>query len=443
MTDWAAYMDDNTKARRISWIQGLNMGGTSDWALDLGGWFTGIRENGTMDWTLEPADLDCDPNAWPKTIEDLDANIGKVPTPCRGMALMDILTNELAGAVDKYREVSSSDDYKQRFEWYADWVKDSIEPRLRNFTALKTGEGLKYMDCKWSTPYAKGEGPCTEVNLDHPDHADLGGRTVEYTVRDEEGFYNALLKDAGISKEWIEWTTITEPDYCPTCPPKDEFCPPKPCDDNYVKYVNVPSRIPDKNKIKVEDPKDLIDKAIPHIDDVLGLAYITSYELNMGILDADITDVITSLSMPVFMLQDTSKSIEEIKKIGKEHHDTKKKELILNILSIVFSIIPFVGFAGQAVGIATRFATAALIIGEIGNAALTIVDIVENPAGAPFAILGLLIGAEGVQVKGAREGFKKAANVRRALTPDGLKSFSQEFVRKDNLVQGLLKKCFK
>lgn len=299
------------------------------------------------------------------------------------------------------------------------------------------------MDCRWSTPYAKGQGPCTEVNLYDPDHADPGGRTVEYTLRDEEGFYNALMKDAGISKEWIEWTTITEPDYCPTCPPKNEFCPPKPCADNYIKYVNVPSRIPDKNKIKVEDPKDLIEKAIPHIDDMVDLAYITSYELSMGILDADITDVITSLSMPVFMLQDASKSIEEIKKIGKEHHDTKKKELILNILSIVFSIIPFVGFAGQAVGIATRFATAALIIGEIGNAALSIVDIVENPAAAPFAILGLLIGAEGVQVRGAREAFKKAANVRRALKPDGLKSFSQEFVRKDSLVQGLLKKCFK
>ncbi|EZF93825.1 hypothetical protein H113_05483 [Trichophyton rubrum MR1459] len=443
MTDWVAYMDDNTKAKRISWIQGLNMGGISDWALDLGDWFTGIKENGTIGWTVEPGNLDCDPNAWPKTLEDLDANIGKVPIPCRGMALMDILTKELEGAVDKYREISSSDDYKQRFEWYADWVKDSIEPRLMKFTALKTGEGLKYMDCKWSTPYAKGEGPCTEVNLYDPDHADPGGRTVEYTVRDEEGFYNALLKDAGISKEWIEWTTITEPDYCPTCPPKNEFCPPKPCADNYVKYVNVPSRILDKSKIKVEDPKELIDKAIPHIDDVLDLAYITSYELNMGILDADITDVITSLSMPVFMLQDASKSIEEIKKIGKEHHDTKKKELILNILSIVFSIIPFVGFAGQAAGIATRFATAALIIGEIGNAALSVVDIVDNPAAAPFAILGLLIGVEGVQVKGAREAFKKAANVRRALKADGLKSFSQEFVRKDSLVQGLLKKCFK
>lgn len=114
MTDWVAYMDDNTKAKRISWIQGLNMGGISDWALDLGGWFSGIKENGTIGWTVEPDNLDCDRNAWPKTLEDLDANIGKVPIHCRGMALMDILTKELAGAVDKYREVSSSDDYKQR-----------------------------------------------------------------------------------------------------------------------------------------------------------------------------------------------------------------------------------------------------------------------------------------------------------------------------------------
>lgn len=114
MTDWVAYMDDSTKSKRISWIQGLNMGGTSDWALDLAGWFTGIKANGSIGWTVEPDDPNCYPNAWPKTLEDLDANIGKVPIPCRGMALMDILTKDLADAVDKYREVSSSDDYKQR-----------------------------------------------------------------------------------------------------------------------------------------------------------------------------------------------------------------------------------------------------------------------------------------------------------------------------------------
>ncbi|EFR05110.1 killer toxin alpha/beta [Nannizzia gypsea CBS 118893] len=441
MTDWVAYMDDNTKAKRTSWIQGLNMGGTSDWALDLAGWYPAVKGNGTSGWKLEPNLVNCDLEAWPSTLEDLDANIGNVPIPCRGMAIMKILTDELKSAVDKYREVSSSDDYKQRFEWYADWVKDSIQPRLRSFTALKTGEGLKYMDCKWSTPYRKGEGPCTEVNLYYPPHADLGVRTIEYTVRDEEGFYNALLKEAGISKEWIEWTTITEPDECPTCPPKDEFCLPKPCSDNYKEYVNVPSRIPDKNKIRVEDPKDLIDKAILSIDEVLDLAYTSSIELNIGLLDADVTDVITALSMPIFMLQDASKSIEEIKKIGKEHHDTKKKQLILNVLSIVFSIIPFVGLAGQAVGIATKFAAAALIIGEIGNVALTIVDIIDNPEAAPFAILGLLIGAEGVRVKGARQAFKDAADVRRALTANSLKSFSEEFVRKDSLLQGMLKKC--
>ncbi|KAK2827885.1 hypothetical protein FQN49_007244 [Arthroderma sp. PD_2] len=159
---------------------------------------------------------------------------------------------------------------------------------------------------------------------------------------------------------------------------------------------------------------------------MLELAQISSLEISMGVLDAVVSDVFTSLSMPIFMLQDASKSIEEIKKIGKEHHDTKKKKLILS-----------------AVGVATKFAAAALIIGEIGNVALTIVDIIENAEAAPFAVIGLLFGAEGVRVKGTRQASKEAADVRRALTADALKSFSEDFMRKDNLVQGMLKKCIR
>ncbi|KAK2827884.1 hypothetical protein FQN49_007243 [Arthroderma sp. PD_2] len=192
-----------------------DLGGISDWAIDLGGWHPGVKQKGAKGWTVKPNDLNCDLSAWPSTLEDLDADIGKMPIPCRGMALLKILSSDLKSAVDKYREVSSSDDYDQR---------DSIEPRLRKFTALKAGEGLKYMDCKWSTPYAKGAGPCTEVNLYYPDYADLGVRSIEYTpLKNEEGFYSALLNEAGISMEWIRWTTVTEPDYCPPCPAKCEF----------------------------------------------------------------------------------------------------------------------------------------------------------------------------------------------------------------------------
>ncbi|KAF3482628.1 killer toxin alpha/beta [Arthroderma uncinatum] len=444
MTDWVAYMDDATKAHRIEWVRGLNLGGTTDWAIDLASWNRGPDTPGG--WTVETDNLQCDSATWPTTLDDLEKNIGMVQVNCRARAVLNILARDLQIAIAKYREVSSSSDYSDRFGWYVDWVKDSIDARLERFMSFKTGEGLKYMDCKWSTNKVKGQGPCTEMDLTTADNKfnHKGTRIVEYTMRDEAGFYDALQKTAGIDKEWVQWEDyrIYDP-FCRTCPPKADGCHPDYCGDDYILHKNFPRRLHDKDKIAVDNPKDTIDKAIPYLDKLSITALATFFQMQMGVLDADAADVIISFSMPLFMLQDASKAIEEIKKIGKEEKTKKTKELVLTVLSIVFAVIPFAGFVGQVAGVATRFAAIALVVGELGSAAISIVEIIDNPASAPFAILGILIGAEGIELKGARKAFKDAAAIRRALSGNSLKSFSDEFVRKDAIIQGIIKSCFR
>lgn len=86
------------------------------------------------------------------------------------------------------------------------------------------------------------------------------------------------------------------------------------------------------------------------------------------------------------MLQDAAEQIEKIKRIGKEVKEAKKKELILNIISIVLVAIPFVGEATAALGGAVAIARAALVIGEVGNVALSVYEIVDNPESVPFTI---------------------------------------------------------
>jgi hypothetical protein len=147
--------------------------------------------------------------------------------------------------------------------------------------------------------------------------------------------------------------------------------------------------------------------------------------------------------MPIFMMEDASVSIREIKKIGEKEKKTKTRELVLNILTIIFSVIPFVGEAAAALGGVARLASVALIIGEAGNAALSIVDIVNNPASAPFAILGMLVGAAGIRggKVSSRDAFKQAAGARTALTDDAMKAFSAEFRAKDAMIQKIVKSC--
>ncbi|KAM5436561.1 hypothetical protein MferCBS31731_005839 [Microsporum ferrugineum] len=443
MTDWVAFMDHDTKARRSKEISDLNFGGTTDWAIDLSGNFHGSQKPGG--WTVESDDLNCFVIEWPSSLDDLDKNIGKIPMACRGMATMGVLAKDFQVALYEYLEVSSSSDYSDRFYWYMDWVKDSINARLDQFMALKTGTGLKYMDCKWSTTEVKGEGPCTDVDLyTNPNTKNgLGPRIVDFIMRDEEGFYKALLNETGIMKDWIQWKPFdTIPDYCPSCPPKADTCHLPDCS-GYYRRNNFPRRIDDKDKIKIEDPKETIDKAYPHLNDLSNLAISSLMEMKMGILDADEADVATSFGMPLFMLQDASESIKEIKKIGKEQKDKKTREIVLLVLSIVFSVIPLAGFAGSVLGAGTRFAAAALVVGEIGNAVVSIVEVIDNPASAPFAVIGVLLGAEGIRAKGPRQGFKDAADVRRALPTSALKAFSKEFIRKDALLLKIVKTCFR
>ncbi|KAI1368185.1 hypothetical protein F5Y08DRAFT_347581 [Xylaria arbuscula] len=441
MTDWVAYMSDETKQRRTDWVKGLNFAGTTDWAIDLADWHDGPSdiEGG---WGVEAENFECDSESWPTTLEDLESSIDSVPPQCRGMALMRVLFEDLVTSVDEYKEVSK--DYDDKFWWYADWLKDSIDDRLEEFMAIKRGTGLKFMDCKWESPSNSGEGPCTEASPVTKPGPDPGARIVEFTMRDENGFYDALLSETGIKKNWIRWAekdALLDP--CTPCPGGLPTCPGQAsCGSNYYLRKNFPKRIDDKSKIDVDNPKELVDMAIPSTEDLIAVMVGTYATMRTDVEEADEDDIVTSFSLPIFMLQDASESIKMIKKIGEEQKEAHTRDLVLGILSIVFAIIPFVGEAAVALGGAAKIASVALIIGEGGNAALSIVDIVNNPESAPFAILGLLVGAAGLRAgKPPKEVFKNAADARRALSGSALKSFSEEFQRKDRLVQNIVKTC--
>lgn len=141
------------------------------------------------------------------------------------------------------------------------------------------------------------------------------------------------------------------------------------------------------------------------------------------------------------MLEDSSDSIENVKEIGAEEKERKKHELVMMILTIVFSVIPLAGQVVASLGGVARIAMGALIIGEAGNAVLSITEIIKNPESAPFAVLGMLLGAAGMAAQGPRKAFHQAAQARRALSPESLKSFSPKFRDKDAIFQRMIRKC--
>jgi len=445
-TDWVAFMSDRTKQERTAWIKSLNFGGTTDWAIDLARHFEGpSKKDGSSNggWSdFKAEDLTCNSEDWPTSLEKLASSIDSINANCRGMALMSILVKDLIAAVDEYKDVS--ENYDDAFGWYADWVKDSIDDRIEEFLAPGRGKGLKYLDCEWSSSKGKDKGRCDETWPPVAAGGGNGPRNVWYSMRDEKGFYKALADEAGIQKAWVEWVKQdVQKDICQCF--QNNVCSPPGCQhgNDYEMRNNWLKRIKDKSKIEISNPKKVLDEAIPSTNDLVALAVGTFMDMRLGRNEADAADIVTSFSMPIFMMQDASESIKEIKKIGENMKKTHTRDLILNILTIVFAVIPFAGMAASALGGAARIATAALIIGEAGNAAISIVEIVDNPQSAPFAILGMLVGAAGL--KGGkvtpRSAFKQSADARRSLSLTDMKAFSPIYIKKDGFVQTIVKSC--
>ncbi|KAL7960290.1 hypothetical protein V8C34DRAFT_321503 [Trichoderma compactum] len=403
-TQWVAYMSKSVKDSRIKKYEALNFGGISNWAVDLEDWWldtydidgTEKEDTDGLDELFDTCDDSYD--ALEDIPEDLDDR-------CASFYILTVLSSQLSNALQAYKEVSEG--YDEKFQWYVEWVKDGINDDLFDFMVF-SGEGKNYMDCKWSVMNNKieGAGPCTE--LSHlPLSPNTGARFIEYSLRDEDGFYKAILDTHNIEKDWITFETYAVPD-------------------------------PYASKIDVPNPKKLVDEAVPKIKELVDLLAWTIPMLRMGGLDANNEDPAIAFSMP----EDAVESIKKIKEIGEKEEESKKRDLILDILNFVFSVLGFVGDLAPALGAASFIARGLKIVGEIGEIgenALSIVDIIDDPLSAPFVILEILLGSPGVKRKGARSGLESAGDARRTLDESKLKLFSKEFQRKDELVHQIMK----
>ncbi|KAK5789006.1 hypothetical protein VI817_008130 [Penicillium citrinum] len=443
ITSWVAYMSDETKNDRIDWVKGLNFGGVTDWAIDLQELKLGVDPDSdeAQDIDLPALPKGCSSKDWPDNLEDLRNNIDKIDLGCRAQAVVWVLIKILPGILDNYK--SAGDNYDEYFKYYAEWVRNGIDDSLPLFM---WGNGQKYMDCKWSsTKDGSGNKACTEMNV--PEGQPGQGQVViTYTVRDEDGFYKALQDDYGIEKDWIVWKdTHADPENsvtCPPCPNLTKNCPS--CAGHGVTYHNWPVKAADDD-IHVPNLKSIIHTAVPNITTLQDVILGSFIEMRIGAMDASDEDVATALSMPVFMIADTTEQMKNITKIGKEQEkadDEARVSFILDIVSIVLMIIPFAGEAVDAIGGIANVARAAYVVGEAGNAALSVYDIVKNPSSAPFAILGLVMGVDASVVgKASKTTFTKAAAFRNAMTEDTLSSFSKEFRANDAIVQDIIKAC--
>ncbi|BAE60282.1 unnamed protein product [Aspergillus oryzae RIB40] len=389
--DWAAYMDSDLKTNRINWIKGLNFG------------------------------------------DSLDSG-------CVHLFALDILYSQLLDSLSLFQ--ANSEGYDDKFGWYEKWTKEQIQPRIDTFMKLGDGKGLKYFDCYWA--YTDGKEK-KDSCLGMPHIWDVNaGWSIRYDLVDKKGFFDALAAETGIDESWVAFGETS--DY--TCADPGDPRPGTgglPCRKLFQKKLNYPQKGSD-DKVHVGNPKKLIEASLGNVT-ALRTSLLSSY-LSVGLSfyddgpnDTSATDAVVAYSMPILQLTEAINSMKDIKEIGEDAKEQAKKDLIFKILTIVFMVIPFVGEAlGPLIGSAASVARIALLIGEAGNGALTVADIIEDPSSAPFAVLGLIAGVGGGSGKLSKaEALAEASKARGLLKGSDLAKFPQRFRDQDALVQKVVK----
>ncbi|UKZ76853.1 hypothetical protein TrVFT333_004568 [Trichoderma virens FT-333] len=450
--DWVAYMDGDLKAERIKWIQTLNFAGSSDWAIDLETFATediGEDTDASGESLYDDDEEDdgdgagygCLDGDNPGTLEGIADVIDNLDDRCVSYFTLDTLNNMLLESLSLFDE--NSHDYDDKFKYYEEWIKELVDPKLDDYMRFGDGPGNQFFTCHWEAGSRSGTDPCTGV----PHFWELEQSfSIEYELTDEDGFYDDVAATLGIDKDWIAWGDRGK-DY--DCAAEAEDMPRRPyingnapvCRRIYRRRLNVPVKASDDD-IVVANPKEMIESAWTNITMLQETLFSTLAEVAIDIFnDATVQvpelEAVVAFAMPVLQLAESIDSMKDIKDIGERVMEEKKRELIFKILTFVFMALPFVGEAlGPLVGSATALARIALLVSEAGNAAVTIADIIKDPTSAPFAMLGLIVGAAGGGGKLSKtESLGEASKARGLMKAADLAKFPQRFRDRDALVQ--------
>lgn len=409
--EWVAWMDVETKKRRIDLYKSLGFAGTSDWAVDLQEDYGQMADgsgssgnNGTLDLSVE-CDLD-------KTYDGLDAlnnDAGNMWAPCLAMHSVTVLQDMLSKSFDGYD--AAAEGYDDLFPTYSKWIKDTMNQRIVVWMFDdKDGKkpGHTYYKCfaARGALFAKREN-AKEAACDNLPGKNGDDYTFWWEVQDEDGWKKSLSA-AGFDPEWIEGRTIEETDGIDNCPNPDVGCI-----TTNTKMVNYPQR---KDNIDIPNPKDVIVAAKANLTNLMDQYTIMYNDIGFDSWDGSLQDAVEVLAVPVFMLRDAIDLMGEVKELAKKINAENTKNLILKIVEAVLMLVPFVGGALGAVGKTSaalaRFLTA---VDVAGSAGLTIYSIIEDPAMAPVAIFAMLMGALGTP-SGAT--YRKVAKVKADMTPE-------------------------
>ncbi|PSK38025.1 hypothetical protein B9Z65_1216 [Elsinoe australis] len=348
------------------------------------------------------------------TLDDLANAADSFRSVCADYYALGTLQTTLQASVDTYNDVNNG--YDKVFGDYVDYVTASTADDLSTFMA-DDGKGNQYFQCT----YTAGKKTITHQC---PITADEIGFTLVYTITykltDSTGFYNALSTTYSIPQDWVkfdEQITVLPCGDEPTCPV------------NSATLEGIPMVA---DNLAVPNPKDIVTAALGKVPDLQDAMWARQMDIVSGQWASNTDDPVQVLSLPAMTIMQGIDSMAMAKQIGQKEAAIKKKDLILEILGIVFALIPFVDDVAPEVVAAARIGT---IVGDAGTLAESLYDIVTSPADAWIDILGAVTGGSALGADVAS--IAKLANARRGMTD--LKKLGPEITSLDGKLQTAVK----
>ncbi|KAK3940475.1 killer toxin alpha/beta [Diplogelasinospora grovesii] len=497
---WVAYMDDTTKASRVSAYQALNFAGTVDWAVDLQA-FT--DDDGSPDGSDDEDDLPDSANLSPctdtyNTIDDLDAAADSIPDHCATIYTLQVLRALLSQTLSNYTDMIDNQGYDGKFNTYSKAVADSAGQQVHDFVY---SNGDKYFSCvvaeisvccdyckdgvhpaqqcnycfdgaceetcivgitcpqkRWSLPNLDpresgpgngGGGSTTTVMVSHwvnetepcpPDYSQRGyGPDNPYV----QSIYWTLTDEDGFYGDLLSNTGIPKDKIAFQNVDRGVDCAPssQPTDQCWASGMDWNMPVASGfSQGDVANPKDIVQQGLSKTQ---GLGPQIDGIINAMQLDGwygDAYDLLDSLALPIFMLAEATMNMASIETVADKIDEERRKAIILAFLGAILFIVPVVG---EVVGSIAELGDIAAIIsalGAAGNAAMDIYTIVDDPANAPLAIFDLVLSPLALADAAV---LAKAAAARRSMAAGDIAKLGERVESRMGTVEKITGACFK
>jgi glucan 1,3-beta-glucosidase len=401
--DLVIYAKDNTQARSHPF-----------WSI-----LAGYLDDGANNQILECTDDDtsdacnatplCDYSATYDTLDAVLAASGSFSPACADLYALRALQTMLQVSVDQF--ASTDNGYDDAYGYYVEAVKAFVPSGLAQFMS-DTGAGNQYFTCSFHVENVPKAGTTThKCPITAKERGFNPSYTITYTLDDENGFFNALQSQLGIQKEWVKFDTQYTPLPCTT--------PGTFCTTGGISLKNYPMAA---GSIDVSNPKDTVTAAMTNITATQDTMWAREMDIMSAQWYGSTNDIVQVVSMPVLMLQQALDAMDKAKALGKKQQAADKKNLIIEILSVILIFIPFLDEIAPEALAAARIGT---LIGDSGSLALTLQDIVSDPNSAPLAILGILGGAGATLADVGN--MAKLATARRGISDDTISGIGPVF----------------